>query len=54
MFFDLALDTLKLAPGDPAAQHYLAASASVRDPLTAAETLAVSQPTPEHYLDLSL
>ena len=51
---DLALDTLKLAPGDPAAQHYLAASASVRDPLTAAEALAASQPTPEHYLDLSL
>jgi len=50
----LALDTLKLAPGDPGAQRYLALSASVRDPLSAAETLAATQPTPANYLNLSL
>ncbi len=50
----LAEDTLKLAPGDPGAQRYLALSATVRDPLSAAEVLAATQPTPANYLNLSL
>ena len=50
----LAQDTLNLAPGDPTAQRYLASGATLRDPVTAAEILAQTQPTPDNYLNLSL
>jgi len=51
---DLALDTLRLLPSDPAARQYLASSATIKPPLVAAEELAAAQPTAEHYLNLSL
>ena len=50
----LAQDTLQYAPADPASQRYLAASRTLQSPLEASEKLASSQPTAEHYLDLSL
>ena len=50
----LAQDTLQIAPGDPAAQRYLASSANMRDPISAAEYLAHSEPTADNYLNLSL
>ncbi len=50
----LAQDTLNLAPGDPTAQRYLASGATLRDPVTAAEILAQTHPTPDNYLNLSL
>jgi len=51
---DLAQDTLRLLPSDPAARQYLASSATIKPPLVAAEELAAAQPTAEHYLNLSL
>ncbi len=51
---ELAEETLVLAPGDPTAQRYLAASESGFDEVAKAEKLADSQPTPENYLSLSL
>jgi protein O-mannosyl-transferase len=50
----LALDTLQIAPTDATAQHFVAASATLRDPVSAAEYLAQTQPTPDNYLNLSL
>jgi protein O-mannosyl-transferase len=51
---DLAQDTLRLSPGDAAAQRYLASSRNLDPPLTVAEKIAAAQPSPEHYLNLSL
>jgi tetratricopeptide (TPR) repeat protein len=51
---DLAQDTLKLAPADPTASRYIALSGSGENQIGVAERLAETQPTPEHYLDLSL
>jgi len=51
---ELAGETLVLAPGDPAAQRYLAASENGFEEVAKAEKLADSQPTPENYLSLSL
>jgi tetratricopeptide (TPR) repeat protein len=51
---DLAQDTLRIAPSDAGAQRYLASSRNVQPPLVVAEKLAASQPSPEHYLNLSL
>jgi protein O-mannosyl-transferase len=50
----LAQDTLQIAPGDATVQRYLASSQNMRDPISAAEYLAQSQPTPDNYLNLSL
>jgi protein O-mannosyl-transferase len=50
----LAEDTLKIIPGDISARQYLANSANIKPPLVVAEQLAEAQPTPEHYLNLSL
>src|SRR5271154_498028 len=50
----LAQDTLQFAPGDATTQRYLASSANMRDPLSAAEYLAQSEPSPDNYLNLSL
>jgi protein O-mannosyl-transferase len=50
----LAQDTLQIAPGDATAQRYLASSANMRDPVSAAEYLAQTQPTADNYLNLSL
>jgi tetratricopeptide (TPR) repeat protein len=51
---DLAQDTLKLAPQDAQAKGYLARSQNAQAEIVAAERLAEQQPTPEHYLNLSL
>jgi protein O-mannosyl-transferase len=51
---DLAEDSLRISPGDAAAQRYLADSHNVQPPLVTAQKLAESEPTPEHYLNLSL
>jgi len=51
---ELAQETLVLAPGDPTAQRYLAASENGFEEVAKAEKLADSQPTPENYLSLSL
>ena len=50
----LAVDTLEIIPGDTSARQYLANSANIKPPLVVAEQLAEAQPTPEHYLNLSL
>jgi tetratricopeptide (TPR) repeat protein len=50
----LAQDTLKLAPGDPTALSFLNRSSDPATQAAAALALAESQPTPEHYLNLSL
>jgi protein O-mannosyl-transferase len=50
----LAEDTLRIDPSDAAAQQYLTSSRNIQPPLVVAEKLAESQPTPEHYLNLSL
>jgi protein O-mannosyl-transferase len=50
----LATDTLKIIPGDVSARQYLANSANIKPPLVVAEQLAATQPTPAHYLNLSL
>jgi tetratricopeptide (TPR) repeat protein len=51
---DLAQDTLRLAQGDIRARSYLDRSNNVASQVTAAAALAQAQPTPEHYLNLSL
>jgi protein O-mannosyl-transferase len=51
---DLAQDTLRISPGDAGAQRYLASSRNIQPPLVSAEKLAVSQPSAERYLNLSL
>ena len=51
---DLAADTLRVSPGDPAAATYLAQSNGGKNELSAAEKLAETQPTAAHYLELSL
>jgi tetratricopeptide (TPR) repeat protein/uncharacterized membrane protein YphA (DoxX/SURF4 family) len=50
----LAQDTLQILPGDAVAQHYLASAANMRDPVSAAEYLAQTQPSADNYLNLSL
>ena len=50
----LAQETLQIAPGDATVQRYLASSQNMRDPISAAEYLAQTQPTPDNYLNLSL
>jgi tetratricopeptide (TPR) repeat protein len=50
----LAQDTLKIAPGDPQAQTYLARSQNVQRELAAAESQVNRQPTPDALLNLSL
>lgn len=51
---ELAQDTLRLVPGDPATLQFLARSANGQDEVRRAEKLAETQPTPENYLQLSL
>jgi tetratricopeptide (TPR) repeat protein len=51
---DLAQDTLRLLPQDPLAHDYLARAVSASDEVAAAEKVAAAQPTPDHYLNLSL
>jgi len=51
---ELARDTLKLSPQDAAARHYLASSENIQGEVAAAERLAETQPTAEHFLNLSL
>jgi tetratricopeptide (TPR) repeat protein len=51
---DLAQDTLRIAPGDNSARQFLVSSQNIQPPLVAAEKLAESQPTADHYLNLSL
>jgi protein O-mannosyl-transferase len=51
---NLAQDTLRLVPADPVATRYLALGANEKNQVGVAEKLAQAQPTPEHYLDLSL
>jgi tetratricopeptide (TPR) repeat protein len=50
----LAQDTLKIVPGDPQAQNYLARSRDVQGEISTAERQAQTQPTPEGLLTLSL
>jgi Tfp pilus assembly protein PilF len=49
----LAENTLKVAPGDVVAAKYLAAKQKLAEKLAAAEALARSEPTPEHFMALS-
>jgi protein O-mannosyl-transferase len=51
---DVAQDTLKLSPGDPTAQSFLNRGSDPATQTAAAVALAESQPTAEHYLNLSL
>ncbi len=51
---ELAQDTLTLFPGDASARQYLSSSATIKPPLVVAQELAQSQPTADHYLNLSL
>jgi tetratricopeptide (TPR) repeat protein len=50
----LAQDTLQIAPGDAAVLRYLAASQSMRDPVSAAEYRVKTEPSADNYLNLSL
>jgi tetratricopeptide (TPR) repeat protein len=49
-----AQTALKFAPGDPGTLSYLSHSGDAPAQTAAAAALAESQPTPEHYLNLSL
>ena len=51
---ELAQDTLRLVPNDPATLQFMARSANGQDEVARAEKLAETQPTPENYLTLSL
>lgn len=51
---ELAQDTLRLIPNDPATLQFMARSANGQDEVARAEKLAETQPTPENYLTLSL
>ena len=50
----LAQDTLKIAPGDPEAQKYLAQSRDAERALTTAEMQENQKPTPDGLLNISL
>jgi tetratricopeptide (TPR) repeat protein len=50
----VAAETLRLAPGDAIALGYVQRAAAADREVPAAEELARTNPTPEHYLDLSL
>jgi len=51
---DLARQTLQISPTDLASKQYLAGSQAGENQVTMAERLAQAEPTPEHYLNLSL
>lgn len=51
---DLARETLAISPSDTASKRYLVSGQAAENQIIAAENLAKSQPTAEHYLNLSL
>ncbi|MBZ5631285.1 MAG: tetratricopeptide repeat protein [Acidobacteriia bacterium] len=51
---ELAQDTLQLSPSDPEARRYLTRSESGQNELAIAEQQARQEPTPQHFLSLSL
>jgi tetratricopeptide (TPR) repeat protein len=50
----VAAEVLRVAPGDAEALRLSALAETAKSPLTAAEQLAGSQPTPENFVNLSL